>query len=82
MPRVNDQQGGNTGRIAGVFAAKIAAARAQLVARMAAEGLTAEAGWRVHEELINSPEGMTYLLRPIHRTETAPASLEVTIPLH
>jgi hypothetical protein len=79
---VNDPQGGNTGRIAGVFAAKIAAARAQLVARMEAAGLGAQAGWRVHEELINSPEGMTYLLRPIHRTEVAPAALEVRIALH
>jgi hypothetical protein len=65
--------------IAAQVAARIVDAKARLAVRMAALGLTPEKGWRVMEELRNTPNGHEFVFRPIHMQEES--SLEVTVPV-
>jgi hypothetical protein len=39
-------------------------------------------GWRIHEELLNTPEGTAFVLRPVHRVQSTPEALEVRIPIY
>jgi hypothetical protein len=71
----------DTARIAGLFAARIAAAKEELRGRMEAAGLAARDGWRIHEELVGLPEGTAIHLWPVHRERTAPDDLHVIVPL-
>lgn len=71
----------NTARIAGLFAERIATAKASLAAAMDARGLTAGAGWRIHEDIVASAEGPVMRLRPLHRAEPAPEGLEMLVSL-
>lgn len=73
--------GDDTARIAGLFAQRIAAAKVRLAEAMEARGLTADAGWRIHEDIVGSAEGPAMRLRPIHRTQEAPADLEIRVSL-
>ena len=73
--------GDDTARIAGLFAARITAAKERLAAEMKSRGLRADAGWRIHEEMLNTPEGLAVRLRPIHRTDVPPDDLEKLISL-
>jgi len=47
-------------------------ARDRLLARMAEVGLDPERGWRVKEELRESPGGTEWILSPIHLREPSP----------
>jgi hypothetical protein len=55
--------------------------RIELERRMGEHGLLMHEGWRIHEELINTPEGTAFVLRPVHRVEATPDMLEVRIDL-
>jgi len=55
--------------------ARLAAARAALLANMHALGFTAATGWRVAEELRHTLEGTEWTFRPMHIREVAPADL-------
>jgi hypothetical protein len=46
---------------------------------MQAMGLVQEKGWRVLEELRNTPNGHEFVFRPIHLHEEA--KLEVIVPI-
>ena len=81
MGQGRDEHGDDTSRIAGLFGARIAAARGELRARMDAMGLTAQAGWRIHEEIVSQPAGMAFKLRPVHRVDKAPEDLTVLVRL-
>jgi hypothetical protein len=59
-------------QLAHVIAAALRRAREKLIERMALHGLTAEAGWRVNEELRHGEQGTEWILRPIHLREPAP----------
>ena len=48
-------------------------ARDALLTRMVSAGLTAQAGWRIKEELRHSLHGTEWILSPIHLREAAPA---------
>jgi hypothetical protein len=65
--------------IAAKVAARIADAKARLAVRMAAQGLTPENGWRVTEELRDTPDGHEFVFRPIHLHQES--TLEVTVPI-
>jgi hypothetical protein len=65
--------------IAAQVAARIVDAKARLAVRMAALGLTQEKGWRVMEELRDTPNGHDFVFRPIHMHEES--TLEVTVPI-
>jgi hypothetical protein len=65
--------------IAAQVAAHIVEAKARLAARMHELGLTPAHGWRVIEELRNTPNGHEFVFRPIHLQEVS--ALEVTVPL-
>jgi hypothetical protein len=60
---------------------ELAKGRRELERRMGEHGLAMHAGWRIHEELINTPEGTAFVLRPVHRVEVSPDALEVRIDL-
>jgi hypothetical protein len=70
---------GEDAAIAAEVAARIAEAKAQLAMRMQAMGLAQEKGWRVLEELRNTPNGHEFVFRPIHLHEEA--QLEVIVPI-
>jgi hypothetical protein len=65
--------------IAALLAARIAQAKAQLHARMREGGLSPENGWRVLEEIRNTPNGQEFVIRPIHLQEES--DLEVTVAI-
>jgi hypothetical protein len=71
----------DTARIAGVFSAQLAAARARLTALMESHGMKAAHGWRIHEDMLNTPTGFALRLRPVHRTERAPDEIEEVVTL-
>jgi len=60
-------------------AARIAEAKARLAVHMGAMGLAPEKGWRVLEELRNTPTGHEFVFRPVHLREET--QLEVTVPI-
>lgn len=61
---------------------QLAKARRELEHRMGEHGLSLHEGWRIHEELINTPDGTAFVLRPVHRVEVSPDTLEVFIPIY
>jgi hypothetical protein len=65
--------------IAAQVARRIAEAKAHLAIRMQAMGLVQEKGWRVLEELRNTPRGHEFVFRAIHLHEEV--KLEVTVPI-
>lgn len=65
--------------IAAEVAARIAEAKARLAVRMLALGLTQDKGWRVLEELRDTPNGHEFVFRPIHLHEES--RLQVTVPI-
>jgi len=81
MTRSPGAPGGETARIAGLFAARIAAAKSELTVEMNALGLTPGQGWRIHEEIVGTADGPSMRLRPIHRTEDAPETLVIVVSL-
>jgi len=60
---------------------RVAAARAKLLAQMAALGLRRADGWRICEEVRETAVGTTWVLRPLHMQKEAP-SLEVVVEFH
>jgi hypothetical protein len=52
--------------------ARIAQARAHLVALMKARGLSEKDGWRIHEEMRTTIDGTQWVLRPVHIHREAP----------
>ena len=76
-----DEHSDDTSRIAGLFGARISVARNELRARMEAQGLGADAGWRIHEEIVTLGQGVAFRLRAVHRVETTPENLTVLVPL-
>lgn len=81
MSRPEGPPPNDTARIASAFAAQLKAARKRLTADMEAQGLCAAQGWRIHEEMLNTPTGLALRLMPVHRTEVAPAGLEAVVSL-
>jgi hypothetical protein len=65
--------------LANNIASRLEAAREQLVAEMHALGLTAEAGWRVVEELRHTIDGTEWIFKPMHIREAPPAELRSTV---
>jgi hypothetical protein len=70
----------DTQRIASAYAARVAQARTELATRMRERGLKTENGWRLYEEVVNTPEGIAFLLRPVHRLESTPEDLRILVP--
>jgi hypothetical protein len=69
------------GKLASELIARCEAARRQLTADMAAQGLFAKDGWRIAEE-VRSREGRTELFfRPIHRVLPSPPGLECIVSI-
>jgi len=54
---------------------RIESAKVKLTARMSAQGLDASLGWHICEEIRETDAGTTWILRPIHMQQVAPASL-------
>ncbi len=57
---------------------RVDAARAKLMAQMASIGLTRAQGWRIGEQVRETPQGTVWVLRPIHLRHESPP-LEVTV---
>ena len=60
--------------------ARLAEARADVVARMKASGLSEKDGWRIHEEMRSSMRGTQWVLRPVHIHREAPG-LEAVVTI-
>jgi hypothetical protein len=58
----------------------IVAARERLAAEMLAQGFTREEGWRVVEELRNTPGGTQWVFRPVHLRKDSP-DLKTTVEI-
>jgi hypothetical protein len=52
--------------------ARLLQARADLAARMAAQGLSEKDGWRIHEEMRPVIDGTQWVLKPVHIHREAP----------
>ena len=65
--------------LASNIASRLEAARAKLLAEMHALGLTAEAGWRVMEELRHTMDGTEWIFKPMHIREPIPTDLRATV---
>jgi hypothetical protein len=52
--------------------ARIRQARAEISARMAAQGLSEKDGWRIHEEMRQVMGGTEWVFRPVHMHRDAP----------
>jgi len=81
MAGTQNHPGVDTARIAALFASQIKAARRELLWQMESAGLRAEEGWRIHEELVNTPEGTAFRLSPVHRTHSTPDHLVLLVSL-
>jgi len=46
---------------------------------MRMEGMTRENGWEILERVIDSDDGSTWLLLPMHASETPPANLRIAV---
>jgi hypothetical protein len=62
------------------LAARIAKAKEDLRARMLAQGLELDAGWRIREEMRSSVTGTLFVLRPVHLKLDDPG-LEETVAI-
>jgi hypothetical protein len=60
--------------------ARIVQARAEVAARMAAQGLTEKDGWRIHEEMRSVMGGTQWIVRPVHMHRDAPG-LEAVVTI-
>ncbi len=60
------------GMLASDMATHIAAAKADLERRMAEQGLTVSAGWKIQEELRDTETGTRWVFRPVHLKRDAP----------
>ena len=60
--------------------ARLAEARADVVARMKASGLSEKDGWRIHEEMRSVLGGTQWVLRPVHIHREAPG-LEAVVTI-
>lgn len=58
--------------LAALVSERLASAKAELLERMRAAGLTATAGWRVSEEVRHPVGGTVWTFRPIHSREPWP----------
>lgn len=76
MPRENDP----TGLLAEDLKSRLARARDELIARMAALGLTNSEGWRVREEVCSGMTGTLIVLRPMHFTKEPP-DIEIAVQI-
>ena len=65
--------------LANNIASRLEAAREKLLAEMHAIGLTAEAGWRVVEELRHTIDGTEWIFKPMHIRESPPTDLRSTV---
>ena len=81
MPNSKSHPPDETARIACLYAAELKAARMRLEADMESNGMKAAQGWRIHEEMLNTPTGFALRLRPVHRTEVAPHEFEEVVTL-
>lgn len=81
MPHRTNAPADDTARIASLFAEDLAAARKRLAVLMESRGMNAANGWRIHEEMLNTPAGFALRLRPVHRTELAPQELQEVVSL-
>jgi hypothetical protein len=59
--------------------ARLAAAKAALLAQMHSLGLKPENGWRIMEELRHTMEGTEWVFRPMHIREVPPHDLVSTV---
>ena len=55
-------------------------AKERLAAEMIAQGFTPEDGWRVVEELRNTPDGTQWVFRPVHLRKDSP-ELKTTVEI-
>jgi hypothetical protein len=60
--------------------ARLISARQSIAAKMAQHGLREQDGWRISEELRNSPQGTQFVLRPIHTRLDSPG-FEATVTI-
>jgi hypothetical protein len=67
--------------LSGDLSARLRAARDQLRTQMRAAGCHDHDGWRIHEELTNSPTGTQFVLRPVHRLHPTPEGMTIAIPV-
>jgi hypothetical protein len=58
--------------LAAEVVARLAAARAELAAKMGELGLVARNGWRVTEELRHTVQGTEWTFKPVHLREPSP----------
>ena len=65
--------------LSGDLSARLLAARQHLLELMSRRGCHAADGWRIHEELANSPTGPAYILRAVHRVHPSHPDLAVTV---
>jgi hypothetical protein len=72
---------GDDKELANRMVAKLQQARLELESLMARHGLSPQEGWRIHEQLVNTDTGTAFVLRPVHRVQTPPTTLEVYIPV-
>lgn len=67
--------------LADSLTARLLDARKQLLAEMAQRGCLPDDGWRIHEELVNTPGGTAYVLRAVHRVHPSGPDLAVSVPV-
>lgn len=67
--------------LAGDLSARLHQARQQLLERMARHGCHPSEGWRIHEELVNTPGGTAYVLRAVHRVHSTASELAVSVTI-
>ena len=65
--------------LANNIASRLEAARERLLAEMRAIGLTADAGWRIVEELRHTIDGTEWVFKPMHIREVPPADLRSSV---
>ena len=63
------------------FAARCNEARARLRAHMEERGLFERDGWKIYEFTRQANGGMELVMRPLHRTLTAPDGLECVVAI-
>lgn len=67
--------------LSGNLTLRLQQARRELLERMARRGFHASDGWRIHEELANSPTGTSYVLRGVHRIHPSTPDLAISVPV-
>lgn len=67
--------------LSGNLSARLQQARRELLERMARRGCHPADGWRIHEELANSPTGTAYVLRAVHRVHASSDEFVISVPV-